>query len=219
MPALNCHVGQTFGQLKVIADLPHVPGTKRKSECLCACGKIRVVSHSNLVSRHTLSCGCLHLAHGHNRVGFRSPTYNSWWSLFGRCENPKNAGFGDYGGRGIAVCPRWRDSFEHFLEDMGERPLGMSIERINNDKGYEPGNCRWATAKEQSRNTRRNRRYVVHGVSLVLLDWCLKYDLVYDRVRSRLRYGWPIEKALTLPKNTRKNSRTYLTFPASEACL
>ena len=94
------------------------------------------------------------LRHGHARKGLRSPTYRSWWGMIQRCRNPRRPQYLRYGGRGIMVCERWR-VFEHFLADMGERPLGTSIDRIDVHGHYEPGNCQWATPTEQARNRRR----------------------------------------------------------------
>jgi hypothetical protein len=94
--------------------------------------------------------------HGHRPAnGKPSPTYYSWRRMNERCHNPKHKSYGYYGARGISVCSRWRNSFQHFLDDMGPRPEGKTIDRIELDKNYEPGNCRWATAIEQNRHQRR----------------------------------------------------------------
>jgi hypothetical protein len=130
-------------------------------ECACECGGRAVVRGTRLRSGGTLSCGCLQrersraaaTIHGRSE----SAEYRSWVSMIARCENPKYHHFHGYGGRGITICPEWRESFAVFLRDMGRRPPGTSLDRINNDKGYGPENCRWATRVEQS----RNRSFVV----------------------------------------------------------
>jgi len=95
--------------------------------------------------------------HGHARAGQKSATYNTWIAMTARCYNPNIPDFQKYGARGITVCNRWRHSFENFLADMGERPAGRTIDRINNNRGYTPSNCRWATKSEQCRNTRQTK--------------------------------------------------------------
>ena len=140
-------------------DFPRRPN--RSAWMLCACGTVFVASINFVRSGHTKSCGCyqrlrnsiVHTKHGHDRPGRESNTHRSWRALVQRCTNPRNNRFYRYGGRGIAVSPFWIKDFRQFLHDVGECPgTGYSIDRINNDGNYEPGNVRWATAKEQANN-------------------------------------------------------------------
>jgi len=114
----------------------------------------------------------------------------------GRCFNPDNAAWANYGGRGITVCERWRE-FENFLEDMGECPSGFTLDRYpNNDGNYEPGNCRWATYRQQNRNRRDNRIITHNGQQKCLAEWAELLNLNYEMLKSRLNRGWPIERAM-----------------------
>jgi hypothetical protein len=137
--------------------------------------------------------------HGLCSVSHR--TYRSWWAMTDRCTNPNHPAFDDYRGRGIVVCDRWLglEGPINFLADMGERPLGTSLDRIDNNGNYEPGNCRWATRRQQNRNTRSNRRIEFRGESLLLCEWAERLGMKYVTVCARLRKGWPIEKVLTAP--------------------
>lgn len=140
--------------------------------------------------------------HGHT-AGKQSPTYKIWHNMKDRCLNSNNTFFHCYGGRGITVCERWM-RFENFLADMGERPEGLSIGRIDNNGNYEPGNCRWETAEQQSNNTRRTVYLTAFGQTLTLTEWSKRLNLDRNMVRSRLMYGWTHEDALTKPCGTRR---------------
>jgi hypothetical protein len=124
-----------------------------------------------------------------------------------RCTNPNFKRYQDYGGRGIKVCDRWMD-FANFYADMGDAPPGMSIDRIDNDGDYTPENCRWATTKQQCNNKRNNRILTLNGVSLTATQWCERIGLSQQTLASRLRAGWPVERALTEPAFIGKN-QTY----------
>lgn len=123
--------------------------------------------------------------------------YNTWGSMKARCSNKKNPRFNRYGGRGISVCERW-SSFDNFFADMGNRPEGMTLDRINNDGDYEPSNCRWATTSEQLKNTSRIRHLTLNGETLSLVDWAKKIGVKANTLTMRLNsYGWSVEKALS----------------------
>ena len=152
--------GQRFGRLVVSRRAGTTAHRRSLWECRCDCGNTRLVPADNLKRENTRSCGCLRkeVAKELNTVhgGTRSREFNTWKGMQRRCYLQSAAGFKNYGGRGIAVCDRWLHSFENFLADMGCKPSPKhSIDRINNDGNYEPGNCRWATAKEQRQNRRR----------------------------------------------------------------
>jgi hypothetical protein len=128
---------------------------------------------------------------------FGTPEYRTWCQMRARCVCPTNNRYARYGARGIRVCARW-EKFEHFLEDMGRRPSpSHSIERRSNDGHYEPGNCRWATAKEQARNRTDTVRLTIEGVTKPLAEWAEQSGLSIDTLRSRFSYGWRGARLLT----------------------
>lgn len=168
-------IGQKFGRLLVLSH-SNTKKQYRYFSCLCDCGTRLTVMGTSLRSGNTKSCGCL-AKDTRRRVGMlsathgmsKSPVYNAYKTMIARCHNQSSAGFSNYGGKGIAVCQRWRDSFENFYADMGARPAGCSIDRIDGHGNYEPSNCRWATAQEQSRNRDYARKdCCIHGHKLTM---------------------------------------------------
>ena len=130
-----------------------------------------------------------------------TPEYRSWVGLRNRCMNPKNKQYPEYGGRGITVCERWQ-KFEHFYADMGPKPSPQhSVDRIDNDKGYDPANCRWATQTQQGNNKRSNVLLTFGGVTMTLTEWARHIGVKETTLRRRLDKGWPLERALTYERN------------------
>lgn len=156
--------GQRFGKLVALSPARVLHG-RRGWTCACDCGASTTVSTLNLRADKTKSCGCLrreacsaiaiehNFRHGHNTTAHKTPTWNSWNAMLKRCRQPAHTSYSSYGGRGITVCERWLD-FRAFLADMGERPDGRTLDRVNVNGNYEPSNCRWATRSEQQRNKR-----------------------------------------------------------------
>lgn len=145
--------------------------------------------------------------HGHAPAGQASPEYRTWTLMLHRCHNPTDKRFSHYGGRGITVCVEWRESFKNFLEDMGSKPPGLSLDRIDNSKGYSKQNCRWADARTQSNNRRSNHVIDCFGKSQTLMQWSRETGLHYRTIANRIRLGWSVEKTLT-QKSRFKNERT-----------
>jgi len=208
----NVEIGQRFHRLVVV----DVDAGRTKQGCMlvgvkCDCGTQKIVRLSLLRNGVTKSCGCYcrertaesHLRHGCGRNGKQTPEYRSWADMIRRTSDPSRRDFPNYGGRGIAVCERWRD-FPAFLADMGYRPPGCSIDRIDVDGNYEPSNCRWSTRTEQNRNTRRNRLVTFCGRRMSLAEACEIANIPYGTVKSRItRLGWSEERALSIPARSK----------------
>jgi hypothetical protein len=218
MPA-NCEdlTGRRFGRWTVTGYAGRMRmqyGNRRVCvslwQCRCDCGAERTVRRDLLVRGDSVSCGCYMRAvtslanttHGHCGGVYHdseaSPTYHSWSAMKERCNRTRHPAFQRYGGRGITVCDRWMYSFENFLADMGERPEGLSIDRIDNSKGYEPGNCHWATTKEQGRNRADNHTLTHNGLTLCLSEWAEVTGIGKTAIRERLRRGWSVSDTLMI---------------------
>lgn len=185
-----------FGKLTVIRE----SGRKNEEilwECICECGKVKVISGHSLRRGDTQSCGCSRKGLGTTHGLTATPIYNVWVNMRKRCYSPYSTEFELYGGRGIEVCDRWKDSFENFYEDMKDGySEGLSIDRIDVNGNYSMENCRWASRITQQNNTRRNKWFVVNGKAETLSNLCRTYSKNYSTVQKRLRLGWNIERAL-----------------------
>ncbi len=196
MPNAIDITGDRYGKLQVMRQAPNKNG-KRRWVCRCDCGQLTEVAQTNLRTGNVKSCGCSHYetitTHGQST----RKEYRAWINMISRCENPNTPGFHRYGGRGIKVCARWRNSFDAFLADMGPRPSPQhSVDRINGDGDYEPANCRWATEKEQKRNICTNRIVEIDGREMTLAEAVERRGLKYNTVLYRILRGKPVAEAL-----------------------
>lgn len=180
--------GKRCGMLTPLSRSPGREGDQRAYWlCRCDCGRETVACGAELRNGHKQSCGCTRERRGFFANGNRPPEYDVWKAMRARCERPANKAYRHYGGRGIAVCEQWA-SFGSFMDDMGPRPSpDHQIERKDNDAGYSPGNCVWATRAEQMLNTRRFRRVVVDGVETTIRQYAEAQGIAYQTAASRLR--------------------------------
>jgi hypothetical protein len=197
--------GRKFGRLKVVEEAGRTKYGNIKWLCTCICGSKCEVSAADLKSGHTKSCGCLRrdsasfATHGDSRRARRAPEYVIWCAMKSRCSNPNNPGYKNYGGRGIKVCRRWFN-YENFFGDMGRRPSPRhTIERVDNEKGYNPDNCSWAPKEVQSRNRRLSRVIHYKRRAMTLSEWARHVGLKRTTLRRRLDAGWEVERALITP--------------------
>lgn len=191
--------GRVFGRLTVLEKLPEKTQSKAVQWlCSCTCGNTLPVTTSRLNSGNTKSCGCGLIENRIKHGGSYSPEYAVWKNIKERCYLQTNKSYPRYGGRGITMCEEWRDNFEAFLQDVGPRPSSAhSIDRRDNDKDYEPGNCRWATKEEQANNRESNLIYELHGETRTLAEWCKHLGINYYRTHCRLyQLGWAFEEAI-----------------------
>ena len=212
--------GQRIGRLTILSRAPNDQKGKPRWNCKCDCGNTCVISSTALLGGFTHSCGCLrkeyaaavHFKHGGSRRGKRDRLYAVWNAMRQRCENPRSSSYENYGGRGIAVCEEWKNSYETFRSwaiDNGYDPdadFGLcTIDRIDVDGDYEPGNCRWADAKTQANNCRDNRKVTAFGKTQNASEWADETGIKCQTILSRLRNGWDPETALTIPPQVGRN--------------
>jgi hypothetical protein len=212
--------GMTFDRLLVIGEAPSRRTPSGQSiaqwECLCTCGGSTIVSTQDLRSGNTRSCGCLRAEVGvviqtHGKT--RTPEYRAWQKMKGRCYDPNDISFPNYGGRGIRVCDRWKDDPIAFMDDMGPRPgKGWSLDRIDSSSDYSPENCRWATRTTQNRNSRRNRVLTLRGVTKTLAEWSALSGTSAILIHKRIQLGWSEEDAVYKPVRGHKEYKARQTM-------
>lgn len=186
-------IGRRYGRL-IISEYKGKKGYETFFLCKCDCGKEKIVRKNDLMSGHTKSCGCLNrerirekcVTHGLSNKRL----YYIWKGMIHRCEDPKESGYHRYGGRGITVCDEWHD-VKNFYDwaVKADYKEGLELERNDNNKGYSPGNCRWATRKEQTRNTRRNIKITYQGATKVLTDWAEHFGIPINTLQYRYYRG------------------------------
>jgi len=195
-------INKKFGRLLVLKKNGSDKHGKSLWLCHCDCGNEVIIIGQNLKNGVTKSCGCLqkelltkkNITHGMTYTKL----YVDWIQMRKRCKNKKNKSYKNYGARGISVCKRW-DKFENFYTDMGDKPKGLTLERIDNNKGYSPDNCKWATRKEQANNSRHNVIINYKGQRLTMAQWAREIGIKCSTLSRRIQRHWPIEKALTQP--------------------
>lgn len=191
------NIGERYGRLVVISDFGLGKFNRHLWTCSCDCGGSRVVATHHLRSGEVRSCGCLLSDSARQRFTkhgmSNSPEYNSWKAMRARCYNRKRAEYQNYGARGIRVCDEWRNSFSRFLADVGRKPSAEhTLERIDNNANYQPGNVQWATRGEQVRNRRNNIQITINGVTRCLRDWATLLGVPYSTAFYRHQRGEPI---------------------------
>jgi hypothetical protein len=205
--------GVQFGRWTVLGPAPKKIGQSHWY-CRCSCGTEKSVSQTTLRQGTSRSCGCLKNERAaayqwkHGCSNGNSTEYTTWAGMKQRCFDAKCKSYHRYGGRGITVCQRWQDSFVAFLEDMGPRPSPKhTLERINNNGNYEPGNCRWATQIEQARNRRSSRTLTYKNQTRTIAEWSELTGIGQSTIAFRLDHGWSPEQTLETPVDSRRGRR------------
>ena len=202
MTALVDRTGDRYGRLIVISRCENNSRGQAIWKCLCDCGNYKTILGNDLHRGSTKSCGCfsselLSSGANHRKHGLSGTSeHNTWLNIKSRCYKENNPAYHNYGGRGIKVCDRWLESFENFYADMGKKPSkNHSIDRSDNDKGYSPDNCVWATRKEQMNNVRYNRLITLNGVTKTVSEMAEYFNIKLSIVQTRLARNWSDEDA------------------------
>lgn len=195
--------GKRYGLLTVVRYEGRAKNGHTLWLCKCDCGRETIVSRSNLRDGHQVSCGCkrrkqageMNLIHG----GSHTRLYSIWSNMITRTTNPKGTAYHRYGGRGVIMCPEWRNSFQTFKNWALANGYadGLTIDRIDNDGIYEPSNCRWITWQEQFNHRSKSRLITYQGETLTIAQWAEKLNLSKTMLYQRFKAGWPAERALT----------------------
>lgn len=194
--------GQKFALLTVINRADSDSNGKAYWNCLCDCGNRTIVSGSNLRNGAVKSCGCLRRKEKNTHHLSNTKLYRIWNGIIQRCNNKKHCGYNYYGAKGIDVCEEWKNDFTIFYKWAVSNGYseGLTIDRIDNTKGYSEQNCRWVSRKDQANNREFCKVIEYNGKTQTLMQWCEELNLNYKRVHSRLyRLGWTFEKAINTP--------------------
>jgi len=227
MSKLIINPGDRFGRLTIIREVETIKWSRR-FECLCDCGKITITRLHSLRLGLTQSCGCLNreisrkttteknLTHGLSKSITKrdQKIYSVWARMRGRCLSPKNKDFKYYGARGITICSQWMNYMEFYIwANSSGYNEGLTLERVDNNKGYSPENCIWATRSVQAANRRITKYFEYDGERLPMTQIAKKYNIPLSTFRYRIKMGWLIKKALTEPScNHHKNTDKVLTI-------
>ena len=198
MPNKQAKIGDKYGRLTITRIVGIGKYSSKIVETICECGRVKNVFFKDISIGRSRSCGCLRLEGNHKihgRYGTRG--YFCWRNMLSRCYSKNHHSYKNYGGRGIYVCKRWKDSIDSFLEDMGEPPPNTTLERVDNSGPYSKENCAWAEIAVQANNRRNNRRITYRGKTMTLAQWSRKLGIDYDRLRGRFNLGWGPHKAFT----------------------
>jgi hypothetical protein len=185
----------------------------------CDCGNEKPMGLHHVKHGRTISCGCENARRSSSRFtkhgAYKTSTYKSWNAMIQRCHNPNSTSYAQYGGRGISVCIQWAgaDGYLQFARDVGERPNGTTLDRIDSNGNYEPGNVRWATPKTQQNNRRITKLITHDGVTLSQSEWAERLGLSRNAISERLRAGWSVERALTEPGRRCGGAQSKLACP------
>jgi hypothetical protein len=216
MCRINDLKGRVFGRLTVVNQDGVSKNRKAVWRCKCECGMYKNIIAGDLVSGRTLSCGCLHKDRAKESSTIHGRRYEelypTWNGMMDRCHNKNSTAYKHYGARGITVCDRWHE-LDNFLSDVGDRPEGTTLDRKDNNKGYYPENCRWATNRQQSTNRSNNVYITYEGVTKTKVEWAEEKGMHIGTLKYRLMIGWSVEDALnkaTRP-HKRKNAKALTT--------